>query len=421
MIKEPRIQMFDLLNCLSSAMDLVNPRLVNHHKQVAYVALCIARELNLPADQQTDLVYAGLLHDIGAISLAEKLQALQFEFENPQKHAELGYMLIKVYEPFARIAPLIRFHHVPWDEGYGAEFNGEKVPFGSHILHLADRIAISVQKEEDIFGQEKDVISKIEEHTTDMFVPELVAISKDLIQREYFMLDLTSNSIGTILSNMIVLPTIEENIDGLLSLARLFAHVIDFRSRFTSTHSSGVATTAKLLAEYAGLSQRQCKMMEFAGYVHDLGKLAVPPEILEKPAKLTSEEFNMIKKHTYYTYRALEPIADLKDINMWASFHHERLNGSGYPFHHKGENLVLEARIMAVADIFTAITEDRPYRKGMPDEKALHVIEQMANDSFIDSNVVSLLKLHFDEINTARKAAQAASSVEYERLLKVTN
>ena len=115
--------MFDLLNCLSSAMDLVNPKLVNHHKQVAYVALCIARELNLPADQQTDLVYAGLLHDIGAISLAEKLQALQFEFENPQKHAELGYMLIKVYEPFARIAPLIRFHHVPWDEGYGAEFN----------------------------------------------------------------------------------------------------------------------------------------------------------------------------------------------------------------------------------------------------------------------------------------------------------
>lgn len=117
----------------------------------------------------------------------------------------------------------------------------------------------------------------------------------------------------------------------------------------------------------------------------------------------------------------MEPISDLNAIAMWASFHHERLNGSGYPFHHKGENLVLEARIMAVADIFTAITEDRPYRKGMTEDNAMHVLEQMANDLFIDSNVVSLLKVHFDDINVSRKAAQAASVEEYERLMKPTS
>ena len=76
---------------------------------------------------------------------------------------------------------------------------------------------------------------------------------------------------------------------------------------------------------------------------------------------------------------------------------------------------------MAVADIFTAITEDRPYRKGMIEDNAMHVIEQMANDSFIDSNIASLLKLHFDEINVSRKAAQAASIAEYERLMKPTS
>lgn len=264
MIKEPRIQMFDLLNCISSVMDMVNPSLVNHHKQVAYIALCIAKELGLSSEQQADLVSAGLLHDIGAISLAEKLQALRFEFENAEKHAELGYLLVKMYEPFSRIAPIIRFHHTPWNQGYGADFEGQKVPIGSHILHLADRLAISTNREQEIFGQATEIINRIEQHSEEMFIPELVNISKSLLLRESFMLDIISGSIGSILSGMIVLPTIEENFDGLLSLAKVFAHIIDFRSRFTATHSSGVTSTATMLAE-------------FAGYIHDLGKLGVPP------------------------------------------------------------------------------------------------------------------------------------------------
>lgn len=155
-------------------------------------------------------------------------------------------------------------------------------------------------------------------------------------------------------------------------------------------------------------------MMKIAGYLHNLGKLAVPLEILEKAAKLTEDEFNIIKSHTFYTCRILETISNLDVINTWASFYHERLDGKGYPFHHKGEDLSLGSRIMAVADVLTAVTEDRPHRKGMPSDGALQVLRQMAESSVLDSYVVSTLRLYYDEVNSVRIAARAAASKEYQ-------
>jgi HD-GYP domain-containing protein (c-di-GMP phosphodiesterase class II) len=301
----------------------------------------IARELGLSLVQEQDLVLAGVLHDIGALSVTDKLQAMQFEFEDPYKHAKLGYLLLKMHEPFSSIATLIRFHHVPWHEGEGAVFDGEKVLFGSHILHLADRIAVSTNKQQEILAQVTGVCSKIEKNAGEMFMPEVVNAFKALAQREYFWCDLSSSTIGSILTRSVILPTIEQDIDDLLSLAKVFAHIIDFRSRFTATHSSGVSATATALAKLARFTERECKMMSIAGYLHDLGKLAVPTEILEKPAKLTEDDFNIMRRHTYLTYRALEVIDGFDTINTWASFHHERINGSGYPFHHKGADMTL--------------------------------------------------------------------------------
>jgi HD-GYP domain-containing protein (c-di-GMP phosphodiesterase class II) len=239
-----------------------------------------------------------------------------------------------------------------------------------------------------------------------------------LAPKEYFWLGVVSPSIDSILSNRVKLATIDLSIEDLLSLTKLFSHIIDFRSRFTATHSSGVAASAEALARFAGFSERECKMMRIAGYLHDLGKLAVPTEILEKPAKLTEEEFNVIRSHTFHTYRCLEPIGGLDLINTWASFHHERIDGTGYPFHHKGQDLSLGSRIMAVADVFTAITEDRPYRKGMTRDRALQLLRQMVENTALDSHIVSLLGLHFDEINSLRVAAQDVSFEEYQRFLQ---
>jgi HD-GYP domain-containing protein (c-di-GMP phosphodiesterase class II) len=415
------IPLFDLVTCLSGALDLVSQALADHHRQVAYIALSIAREYGLSEDQQEELVLAGALHDVGLFSLKEKLEARSFELEEPYRHAELGYLLLRVFEPFSDVATLVRFHHVPWDGGSGSHFKGMQVPIGSHILHLADRTVVLINRQQEVLGQVTGIVERIEQYSGKLFMPELVNTFKSLSQKDYIWLDVASPSIGSTLLRVIKLPTIELDVSGLLSLAKFFSHVIDFRSRFTATHSSGVAATAELLAKLAGFSERECQMMKVAGYLHDLGKLAVPAEILEKPAKLTVAEFNVIRSHTFHTYRTLEALSDLDIINAWASFHHERLDGSGYPFHLRGQDLPLGARLMAVADVFTAITEDRPYRKGMTSDAALQVLQQMADNSALDPSIVSLLELHFDEVDSARISAQAAAVKEYEQVLKGTS
>jgi HD-GYP domain-containing protein (c-di-GMP phosphodiesterase class II) len=418
-MRESYISLFDLIMSLSDAMDLISPAIVNHHKQVAYIAYSIGEEMSLSTEEKNELILAGLSHDIGAFSLKERLSVMQFEIDGPHTHARLGSSMLRMFKPFSRMATLVKFHHVPWDSGAGTEFDGEEVPTGSHLLHLADRVAVLIKKEQEILGQVKSIRDRISEESGKMFMPEAVDAFLELAAKECFWLDTfsLSRSISSLLQSSVRTGTIEMNLDCLISLSKLFSEIIDFRSPFTATHSSGVAACAESIAEFAGFSERECRMMRIAGYLHDMGKLAVPKEILEKPARLTAEEFNVIRSHTYHTYRTLETMGDLDIINTWASFHHERMDGTGYPFHLKGQDLSLGSRIMAVADVFTAITEDRPYRKGMDSSSTLKVLHNMAK-SALDPGIVSILADHFDEINSSRIAAQEPTAREYQEIMR---
>ncbi|MCL4514351.1 MAG: HD domain-containing protein [Firmicutes bacterium] len=414
MIKETSIPLFDMLMCLSNAMDLVSPVLVDHHKRVAYISASIAAEFGLSKEEQNNLLLAGMLHDSGALSLKERLEVLRFDLEGSYRHMELGYRLLKNFEPFSKVATLVRFHHVPWDKGRGSMFMGEQVPLGSHILHLADRASVLIETEKPVLTQVAGIYERIQEKSGSAFVPEFVEAFQSLATKEYFWLDAVSPSINSVLARRARLMAMDLDLDGLLSLAKLFGQIIDFRSPFTATHSNGVAATAEVLAKFMGLSERECRMMKIAGDLHDLGKLAVPVEFLEKMEKLTEDEFAVVKSHAFYTYRILETISDLDIINVWCSFHHERLDGKGYPFHYKGQDLSLGSRIIAVADVFTAITEDRPYRKGMSNDQAVQVLQQMVKDLALDANVVSALMAHYDEVNAVREVAQSAVAKEFQ-------
>ena len=150
------------------------------------------------------------------------------------------------------------------------------------------------------------------------------------------------------------------------------------------------------------MSKDECLMMEIAGNLHDIGKLRVPNSILEKPGKLTDEEFNIIKEHPYYTRLILMNIDGFDKIADWAGYHHEKLNGRGYPFHFNGDFLDQGARIMAVADIFSAITEERPYRKGMTREQATKVMKENVEYGAICGEMVQLLFDHYNEVDAIR-------------------
>jgi HD-GYP domain-containing protein (c-di-GMP phosphodiesterase class II) len=415
---QKKISILDIVGCLSTAMDLINPAMVNHQRRVGYIAQRLAVEVGRPQDEQNNVLVAGFLHDCGALSLEERFMTMRFEGSLQTSalhfHAEAGYRLLKKFQPFSEVARYIHFHHLPWANGAGHESNSEEVLIGSHILHLADRIEILIDSQQHILQQTRSIVEKIEKAVGSLFVPELVEAFKSLAVKESFWLDIKDLRCSSVLS---VNSRLSSHIlidNGTLSeLTAIFSRIIDFRSRFTATHSSGVAACSAMLANILGMSDSEQVMMQIAGNFHDLGKLAVPKEILEKPDRLTEQEFCIIMSHPYYTKNILNKFRDLSTIATWASEHHERLDGNGYPYHLRSDELSLGSRIMAVADVFTAITEDRPYRKGMDSRQVIKVLTNMASDRALDGDIVSTLLSHFEEINNLRDQVQSGALEEY--------
>ena len=199
----------------------------------------------------------------------------------------------------------------------------------------------------------------------------------------------------------------------LVPVARVLARIIDYRSHFTATHSTGVAAVAEALARYLGFSETNCKTMKIAGYLHDLGKIAIPTELLEKSGHLDTVEYQQVQDHVLHTRRLLEKVPELGYGIRWASEHHEMLNGSGYPKHSVGSEIAFGSRVVAMADIFAAVTEDRPYRKGVERTQALRLLRRLTKEGNLDSEIFQVVENNFDELNRVRITAHADSLEDY--------
>ena len=413
MISKKIVNMYDLVYSITNTSDLVSNEITNHHKKVAYLAFRIAEKLPLSREQQRDVFIAGLLHDVGAFSTEDRLELIEKETPNMHDHAFIGANILEDFSPLKDIANIIRYHHVPWKNGKGRAFGGDCVPLSSHIIHLADRIVVLIDSSKEIIGQIKRICDKTKNGSGNIFVPELVDTFLSISVQEYIWLDLTYKPLLAIIPNMLSFETVELDLDEVLNFSEILAGIVDFRSPFTANHSYGVAAVAENLASLIGFSDYECKMIRVAGLLHDLGKLAINNEILEKPDKLEPDEYNAIRSHTFYTYRTLQSIKGFETINLWASFHHERLDGSGYPFHMTGENISLGSRIMAVSDIFTAIAEERPYRKGMKEGAVIKILEDMAESNKLCPYVVSVLKGNLALLDSKRIEAQKIANIKY--------
>lgn len=414
-----RCYLNDLLLCLSHAQDLISPVLSNHNQQVAYLSFRLCEEIGLPLQDQKDVFLAALVHDIGALSHNELLTLIENEPDTSNHHAWKGAKLLEGFKPLKNIAPLVKYHHIPWNNEEGLLFHGEAVPLYSHIIHLADRFCASIQLPAyNILTQLPIILNEINQKRTSIFVPSFVDAILRLSKKEYIWLDLISRDPIKTISDNGLLETITLDIIDTIDFAVLLSRIIDFRSRFTACHSAGVAKVAEYIAQLSGFSPLECKMMLIAGYLHDLGKLSIDNSILEKTGPLDVDEFNQIRTHTYYTYSLLNNINQFDTIKLWASLHHERLDGTGYPFHLTGETIPLGSRIMSVADVFTALTEDRPYRKGMTSERVIQILKDMVLRGALDRNVVRLLIDHFDSVNIISKQSQQDVGVLYQDFLK---
>jgi HD-GYP domain-containing protein (c-di-GMP phosphodiesterase class II) len=400
------VSLFDMLSSLSTALDLIDFELIDHHNRVCYIATRLAIHLGFSTEETNDIYMAAIVHDIGAIVFSDRLGLTNFEVDNAYFHSESGALLLSRFEPFRSFAPMVRFHHVYWEYGDGRNAFGEKVPYGSHILHLADRIAVLVDRREFVQSQKPEISKKIRENSGSQFVPAFVDAFLELSRQEAFWLDLTSPSLERVVERILCLPGAGLTLDDLTGLSHFFGLIIDTRSRFTATHSSGVASSAMELGAVLGMGACDCSKIRIAGYLHDVGKLTVPEEILLKPGKLSEVELQIVRAHPYYTQRVLERVEGLEDITFWASNHHEKLDGNGYPFGRAADNLSMGSRIIAVADVFTALAEDRPYRAGMNKEESREVFQEMVKEGKLDKEVVTALYDNYETINESRKSAQ---------------
>jgi putative nucleotidyltransferase with HDIG domain len=164
--------------------------------------------------------------------------------------------------------------------------------------------------------------------------------------------------------------------DYLDDIAAAFGQIVDSKSPYTSGHSARVALYTDMLAEQLGLSSARRRWLRRGALLHDVGKLGVSNSVLDKPGALDREEWAAVRLHATYTEEILSRIGAFAELGRVAAAHHERLDGGGYPRGLAGDQIALETRIITTADIFDAITAERPYRGAIPVEKALGMMAQ---------------------------------------------
>jgi len=406
------VNLGNLILSLSDAMDLANPSLTQHQQRTAFIVWEMGKVAKLHDNRLERNFIAALLHDIGALSVEEKISLRNFESENIENHCIRGELLLERVPWLRDAAQIVRFHHREWKDWR----ESIEIPpvFDAQLVFIADYLERLINRDQYILHQHEDILSKIRSLSGSSFHPQIVDLLFEVSYREEFWLDLVSPRLYSLLLNEGPFRKIEIDLPNIMVVAELFRNIIDFRSRFTATHSSGVAAASSMLSRIFGLTDTEIKLMEVAGNLHDIGKLAIPNSILDKPAKLSKEEIAIMKSHTYYTYSVINTIGGLRQIAEWSAYHHERLDGSGYPFHCMADELNTGARILAIADIFTALAEDRPYRKGMSKDGIVRIIKQFADNNLLDARIVNLLLENFDEVFSYVTERQAITREFYE-------
>ena len=412
MQRKVTVNLGNLILSLSDAMDLASSSLVQHQQRAAFAVWEMCKVAKFSNERMEKCFLAALLHDIGAFSVKEKMPHLASKPESVEKHCVYGELLLEKVPWLESAAKPIRFHHKEWQNW--EDSIETHIVFESQLLYIAEYLERLINRNQYILHQNEEIISKINAASGSLFHPEVIELLITASKREEFWLDLVSPRLYSLLLNDGPYKRVEMDQADIIVIAELFRNIIDFRSRFTSTHSSGVAATASMLSRIFGLTKTEIELMEVAGNLHDLGKLVIPKSILNKPGKLNKKETAIMRSHTYFTYAVLNTIGGFQQITKWAAYHHEKLDGSGYPFHCKADELDTGARILMVADIFTALAEDRPYRKGMSKEGIVQVIKRFSDRKLFDPKIVNLLFENLNEIISHVAEKQSIAREFYE-------
>lgn len=394
----------DVICSLSSSLDLIGATETHHGKRTALMAASMAKTLRWGEQMELDMLYASMLHDCGVSYSESKTHSItELEWEKLNAHCERGYHYLNDCPVFGRYAPWILHHHTRWHELKNLDLP-EMDKLAANLIFLVDRVDFLQSKyvteernDSDILLEKHRILDEVLAFRGSFFAPVLVDVFLEMSKRESFWLAMDPCYID---ASVKVYCKLSErkfaSFPMLRSIATLFSKFIDAKSHYTKEHSKYVAVLARYLAKHMGFSKEEQQHIELAGMLHDLGKLRVPNYILDKQAPLNDSERACMLRHSFDTMQLLKIAFPNTKIAEWAGHHHENLNGNGYPFHLTAAELDLGSRIVAVADIFQALVQKRPYRNSLDLSEIKLILDDMVAEGKLDGNVVAVLAQNYE-------------------------
>jgi putative nucleotidyltransferase with HDIG domain len=440
------ISLSEVISALSFALDLTEGAVWGHALRSCLLGMRIADEIELPDEKRSSLYFALLLKDVGcssnasrmceiaggddrAMKAAAKLErltksqkpkrsALKLQWENVQRknneemislRCERGANIVTKLGLDVDSAEAVRSLNEHWDgDGYPERLKGEQISLLARICAVAQHL--------DVFSSERGIeaaMRTLVERSGTWFDPELVRVAV-LLHRSG---DLWNHCLATDSQDDTRRAVLD--LDGdrrhklgtvrIDQICEAFADVVDAKSHFTFRHSMGVADAAMLIAQGMGLPTDRVQLVRRAALLHDIGKLSVPNTILDKSTKLSETEWKAVEQHPGLTRQILERVGPFREMAIIAGEHHEKLDGSGYPNRLMAPQLSLESRIIAVADVYGALSEDRPYRAALGNDEILAIMTKLAPHKLDGDCLDVLVGLLSDESKATGEVVQVCA------------
>ena len=442
------LRLSELISALSHALDITEGQPEGHCVRCCWIGMHIGRRLGLGDEELWGLYYTLLLKDLGCSSNAARIcelyltddlsfkrdfktvgdslpQVLNFVLKHTGLKAglaerfrsvltimrdgsELAHELIATRcQRGAEIARLLRFPESVSAGIYSLDehFDGKGKPEGlaGQAIPLFARIALLAQVI-DVFhtaGGPQAALDEVMGRVGTWFDPALVRVFEAVADDDAFWAMLASPEVmSAILALEPAAHVVPLDDDYLDDIAAAFGQVVDSKSPYTSGHSARVALYTDMIAESLGLGPERRRWLKRGALLHDVGKLGVSNSVLDKPGKLDADEWAAVQAHAAYTEAILSRIDAFAELARVSAAHHERLDGKGYPRGLKAEEITLETRIITTADIFDAITAERPYRGAVPIPKTLEIMAENVGTA-IDPECFEALKQAIDRLPDA--------------------
>jgi HD-GYP domain-containing protein (c-di-GMP phosphodiesterase class II) len=396
-----KIAMDMLCRVFSRALDIIEEEQIGaserHATRVAALCAAMGRRAGYGDDAISAVATCAMFHDNALTEYSLSEGRGEQSGQNMALHCEKGQDNVS-WMPFNNIDGFILYHH---ERGNGSgPFNKREgeYPFEAALIAAADIVDVTYHLQRLPVGDLPALLGKIEENAESYSTRAAINALLEVLDED--MLEaLRDENISQTLNRS--LPHWEVGLDdpSIIRIAGFLSHVIDYKSHFTHLHTSQIANRAWLMAGRYGYSREESAALFLAASLHDIGKVAIPIEVLEKPGKLSDEEFGIIKQHVGYTHDWLSEVPGLGEITNWAASHHEKLDGGGYPFGKRGDGLDFNSRLLACLDIYQAVSELRPYHGPRTHRETMSILSAMAGKGLVDDKIVKDLDEAMEEFS----------------------